>query len=291
MRISSLKYFYEVSELKSISKVSNNLHISQPALSHQLSKLEKELGVKLFERSNRGVELTEKGKILYNYAKEILNSHDNLLEELSQGEFEQEEIKISILSRYANFLIDSTAKDLGVIFKGMNVSISNQLEINNKSLLLHNRSDVIIGCNEIEDNDLVCEYIGNDRLILVSKKYVECNKLANLSIALLDDSLNNNTQRLENLYNRNIFLKTDSFDVIKSYLDIQGSAAIIPSISVENELKEGLLTHICGEQYEFEYNIYMTYRKDVDIGLKKKFRVLKRNLENILKKEVINRAI
>ena len=56
-------YFYEVAELKSISKVSNNLHISQPALSHQLSSLEKQLGVTILERSNRGVKLTEQGKI------------------------------------------------------------------------------------------------------------------------------------------------------------------------------------------------------------------------------------
>ena len=291
MRISSLRYFYEVSELKSISKVSNNLHISQPALSHQLSKLEKELGAKLFERSNRGVELTEKGKVLYNYAKEILNSHNNLLEELNQEEFTKQEIKISILSRYGNFLIDNIAKDLGVIFKGMNISISNQLENNNKSLLLHNRSDITIGCNQIEDNDLVSEHIGSDRLILVSKRYIECSKLDNLSIALLDDNLSSDTQKLKNLDKKNLFLKTDSLDMIKSYLDNQGSAAIVPSISVENELKEGLLTRISGDQYEYEYNLYMTYRKDIDIGVKKKLRVLKRNLENILKKDVINKAI
>ena len=68
MRISSLRYFYEVAQLKSISKISNNLHISQPALSHQISKLEKYLGVKLLERSNTGVELTTKGQVMYKYA-------------------------------------------------------------------------------------------------------------------------------------------------------------------------------------------------------------------------------
>ena len=82
MRISSLMYFYEVAELKSISKVSNNLHISQPALSHQLSSLEKELGVKILERSNKGVKLTDKGKILYNYSKEMIKLHNNLLDDI-----------------------------------------------------------------------------------------------------------------------------------------------------------------------------------------------------------------
>ncbi len=89
MRISSLRYFYEVAELKSISKVSTNLHISQPALSHQLFKLEKDLGVKLLERSNRGVNLTSKGEILYNYAKKILVLHDSLIEDIKIDNYVQ----------------------------------------------------------------------------------------------------------------------------------------------------------------------------------------------------------
>ncbi|MEG1002905.1 MAG: LysR family transcriptional regulator, partial [Clostridium sp.] len=105
MQIDSLKYFYEVAELKSISKVANNSHISQPALSHQLSKLEKELGAKLFERSNRGVELTSQGEILYNYAKEIILSHNNLVEEINANSLNKSEIGITNSSIYANFLV------------------------------------------------------------------------------------------------------------------------------------------------------------------------------------------
>ena len=69
MNIESLRYFSEVAMLKSISKVADKSHISQPALSNQLLKLELELGVKLFERSNRGVNLTEYGEMLFQFSR------------------------------------------------------------------------------------------------------------------------------------------------------------------------------------------------------------------------------
>ncbi len=145
MRISSLRYFYEVAELKSISKVSNNLHISQPALSHQLSKLEKDLGVKLFERSNKGVELTSKGKIMYSYAKQILILHDNLVEDIVDNSRVKKELKINILNSHTNFLLNKIIKDMDKIFKNISVSINSQRDANEKALLIHNRADIVVG--------------------------------------------------------------------------------------------------------------------------------------------------
>ena len=59
--------FLTVSETGSISKAADKLYISQPALSQQLKKMEKELEVDLFIRSNKGIDLTEEGKIVYKY--------------------------------------------------------------------------------------------------------------------------------------------------------------------------------------------------------------------------------
>lgn len=291
MRMSSLKYFYEVSELKSISKVSNDLHISQPALSHQLSKLEKDLDVKIFERSNRGVELTDKGKILYNYASEILSLYDSLLEELNENDESKQEIKISILSRYGNFLIDKVAKDIGRIFKGINVNISNQSEVNDKSLLLHNRADVVIGCNKIDDTDLISEYIGSDQIFLVSTKHVHCSEIKNLSVSLLDDNLSSVLSTLEKLNKINICLKSDSLDVIKSYLKSTNTAAIVPNIAVQKELQSGELSRLCSDEYVVEYDLFVTYRKDIETNLKKKLKIFKKDLQTVLNKERVKGSI
>lgn len=286
MQIDSLKYFYEVAELKSISKAANNSHISQPALSHQLSKLEKELGAKLLERSNKGVKLTSQGEILYNYAREILISHNNLIEEISANNVSKEEIEITNSSMYANFLVSNIAKDISKIFKNFNVIINNQLEINEQVLLLHNRSDVVVGCKMIYDVDLSSNYIGSDKLILISKQEVKKDKFDKLSIALLDDNLSIPRRELEKLDKSNIYLKTNSIDTVREYLNNSNTAAIVPKISVQAELESEVFKDLECKIYEIEYDLFITYKKDIENSLKKKINLFKNELEKILNKEI-----
>ena len=287
MRISSLIYFYEVAQLKSISKVSNKFHISQPALSHQLSSLEKELGVKILERSNKGVKLTDKGKILYNYSKEMIKLHNSLLDDISMESETKKEIKINILSTYANFLVDNISNNLVEIFEKNNISINNKSEDNEKSILLYNRADLVIGCNKIEDEDLACEHIGTNKILLVGKSYITYNNIEELSIAILDDNINSITNILDELKNKNIYLKTNSIDIIKSYMNNQNTAAVVPEIAVRKELKSKKLINLYEFKCNTEYNLYISYRKDTTQILKTKFKLLKKSLKNILKEEYV----
>ncbi len=65
MNFKQLEYFSAVAEAKSISMAARNLHIAQPPVSRQIALLEDELGVCLFLRNNKGIELTEAGKSLF----------------------------------------------------------------------------------------------------------------------------------------------------------------------------------------------------------------------------------
>ena len=58
MDIHSLTYFKKVAELQHITRASEELHVAQPSLSRTISRLEKELGVQLFERSGKNIILT-----------------------------------------------------------------------------------------------------------------------------------------------------------------------------------------------------------------------------------------
>ena len=84
MDIKTLKHFVAVAEHGSILKAANALHISQPPLTKQMQALEKELGVTLFLRSAKGVQLTEKGAFLYKKATSLIAYNDSILEELNQ---------------------------------------------------------------------------------------------------------------------------------------------------------------------------------------------------------------
>ena len=73
MNIKRLKYFLAVAEQKHFGRAAELIHISQPPLSQQIRLLEKELGIDLFVRTTRHVELTEAGSALFENARKALH--------------------------------------------------------------------------------------------------------------------------------------------------------------------------------------------------------------------------
>lgn len=68
MHINQIKHFLDVSETRSINQSASNLFISPQGLSRSISRLESEMGLTLFRRTNRGMELTEEGERFVPYA-------------------------------------------------------------------------------------------------------------------------------------------------------------------------------------------------------------------------------
>ena len=72
MELRQLRYLVGISEAGSVLGASKTLHVAQPALSHQVASLERELGVRLFVRTHRGVTLTEAGRNVVEHARVVL---------------------------------------------------------------------------------------------------------------------------------------------------------------------------------------------------------------------------
>ncbi|MEX1166402.1 MAG: LysR family transcriptional regulator [Hydrogenophaga sp.] len=85
MELRHFRYFVCVAEEKNIGRAALRLHISQPPLTRQIQQLEEQLGVQLFRRTNRGVELTDAGKVLYEDARDILRMTDRAVERSSKA--------------------------------------------------------------------------------------------------------------------------------------------------------------------------------------------------------------
>ena len=76
MLLHKLKYFIEIAEQRSFTSAARTFYVSQPALSKQVKLLEEELGFTLFNRSVRGVELTKKGRALFEDLKPLFHQID-----------------------------------------------------------------------------------------------------------------------------------------------------------------------------------------------------------------------
>lgn len=91
-----LYYFYVIAEEKSLASASRKVLISVPALSMQLKELEEQVGTALFLRKGKGVELTETGHFVYDYAKDIFKLGKELQDNLSDKAVGKRRPKIEI---------------------------------------------------------------------------------------------------------------------------------------------------------------------------------------------------
>lgn len=73
MNLELYKAFYYVAKTKNISKASEQLYITQPAVSRTIKQLEESLGCSLFFRNSKGVELTKEGEVLFKYIEQAFN--------------------------------------------------------------------------------------------------------------------------------------------------------------------------------------------------------------------------
>ncbi len=80
MELRHLRYFTAVAEEQNITRAAARLHVSQPPLSRQIRDLEEELGVALFKRTAKSLELTEAGKIFLNEARAVLLRSDEAVQ-------------------------------------------------------------------------------------------------------------------------------------------------------------------------------------------------------------------
>ena len=76
MNLLHLKYAVEVAKTSSITKAAENLYMGQPNLSRAIKELEEDLGIRIFQRSSRGIVPTEQGEAFLGYARTILQQVD-----------------------------------------------------------------------------------------------------------------------------------------------------------------------------------------------------------------------
>ena len=74
MNVNQLKYVLAIAASSSMREAATRLYVSQPALSASIRELEDELGILIFERSNKGIVLTDEGREFVIYAKKAVGS-------------------------------------------------------------------------------------------------------------------------------------------------------------------------------------------------------------------------
>ncbi|UZJ43222.1 LysR family transcriptional regulator [Marinimicrobium sp. C6131] len=108
-----LYYFWRVASEGKLTRVAEQQHVSQSALSAQIRQLEERMGKPLFERRNRKLVLTEAGRQVFNYAEVIFTKGEELESLIGRGiEPEQQTIRIGMLSTMSRNFIEAFIEPL-----------------------------------------------------------------------------------------------------------------------------------------------------------------------------------
>lgn len=159
------RVFYTVAKYKHMTKASEELCISQPAISQSIKKLEEQLGGVLFLRSNKGMELTEEGKMFFEYVKgalELIQNAENeftSFKNLSKGE-----IKIGCSTTLTKILLLDAIRDFHRDYPNIEIRITNELTSNLLLDLQKGKLDfVIFNEGNLKETNVKLEKIGTLR--------------------------------------------------------------------------------------------------------------------------------
>ena len=141
--LSQYKIFYEVAKAGNISKAAKELYISQPAISKAISKLEDSLGLSLFTRSSRGVQLTSEGEILFEHAKEAFDTLSRGEQELKRiQEFDIGHLRIGVSNTLCKYVLLPYLKTFIDQYPHMKVTIESQSTAQTLSRLEQQKLDL-----------------------------------------------------------------------------------------------------------------------------------------------------
>lgn len=143
MELRQLKYFVRIVELGSVSRAAADLHVAQPALSHQISNLEEELKVKLLARSVRGVTATDAGAVFYRHARAMLRQIERMRADVAHaGDHPHGDVSVGLPSSAATILAPALISACAARYPDIKLQITESLSGHLEELVVNGRIEM-----------------------------------------------------------------------------------------------------------------------------------------------------
>lgn len=171
MNFKQLEYFLAIAEEKQFSAAAKRLNISQPPLSYQMKMLENELGVFLFERTPRGIKLTQEGTLLAKYARQIID-----LEKLAQTRVKKHAngtvgtISLGTVSSSGDVMPNANLQVFCQAYPDVNFEIYEDNTFGVLEKLQHSLLDVAIVRTPFNSTGLNVHYFAEEEMVVVVSK-------------------------------------------------------------------------------------------------------------------------
>jgi LysR family hydrogen peroxide-inducible transcriptional activator len=155
MNLRDLKYLVAVAETRHFGKAAKRCFVSQPTLSGQIRKLEQELGVTLFERTNRSVEVTPIGESILVHARQIIEQAD-IIEQLANAQQDPlaGPLRIGAIPTLSPYLMPLVLAPLKKRVPQMKLVLSEEMTDSLTRRLLHHEIDAALLATAVNEPGL-----------------------------------------------------------------------------------------------------------------------------------------
>ncbi|WP_293394171.1 LysR family transcriptional regulator [Nevskia sp.] len=169
MDLRQLKYFIAVAEERSFSRAALRLHVSQPPLSTQLKALEDELGVRLLDRTNRGVSLTAAGQVFFDEMRAVLARLERGKEMArNAGRGDVGTLSIGFVSIADYGILPPALKEFRSLYPSVEVHLHELTTDAQVREIRAARLDLGIGIGPLDAPDLLFEAVAQEQLLLAA---------------------------------------------------------------------------------------------------------------------------
>ncbi|MBO1625284.1 MULTISPECIES: LysR family transcriptional regulator [Bacillus] len=224
MDFEAVQSFIEVKHTRSLSKASKRLHISQPALSKQIQRLEADLEVKLLKRSTQGVELTDAGELFIKRIEPIIEQINEVKGELKEYQ-EKKKISIGVLPSLAAHYISKCKSILETYEVEWQIEHTKVL----MELFRERKIDAMLIDSEVEGAKFVKEVKRESIVCVVSNEH-----------AYKDE----HTIQIKNLQHEKLIIYPEICDIRKMIMTTFKGMGVKPTIAVETSYAEPMLAMV-----------------------------------------------
>ncbi len=266
-----------VCEKNNFTRAAEALNLTQPAVSHHISLLEDELGVKIFNRSKGELKLTAEGEIVVKYAKRISALYDKMLEQISDSEKRLTRIRVGITHTAESNIIAEVLAKYGKENSGVSITIITDTINNLYDRLSNYELDLAIvegrlnepGINTLllDTDYLACVVSNNNPLAKKSMVTISDIKKETLILRLPSSGTRNLfASHLESINESiddfNVAIEVDNIATIKDLIRKDMGISILARSACLDELRKGKITVLPIENFSMVRETNILYHRD-----------------------------
>lgn len=186
MTLKDMEYVCCIAEFNNFSKAAENLFVSQSALSQSITKLEDEIGLQLFSRTNKGVFLTYAGEIFLEEANKIISQTKIFKEKLETlSSCKKRTLGIGVYQFYGRYFLPKIIPEFRKTFPDVQIKIIEDSQYNLEKILLDDEVDLVISAFlDFNPKIIYKKIFTEDILLAVSEKNPINSKITKNNIDL-----------------------------------------------------------------------------------------------------------